>query len=179
MAEFGITATTNAGYDLLGKSNVLMQKVTLSEAGTVSSLSVYARSGGSSSQTFRLALYNDDGANLLGTLVACSVEHTITTGETTYAWHECTITGGASCSAGDYWIMVWPGDTSEGIRFNATNMSSGSGAWKDGVTYSATGNPPSPLTGDASWASTHSLKGTYTASGVPKHSDLYYARRAS
>ena len=169
MATFGSQSTDNV-YDLpMSSGNWLAVKYTLSEAADVSSASFRAKYV-SAAQAFRVAIFEDAGGSIMGNLVFITAEFVVTSAMTAYAWRTANRYGGgvSTLSPADYWIMLWPGSTGEGANVPLVAWSGVPAAWKDGETYSATGNPTTPMTGEATTTYGPALYATYTvpAAGI-------------
>lgn len=163
---FGITDETAVGTGQFAANNTYGQKVTLTENAIVSSISVLAKGReAGAGQTFRMAIYSDaGGTSYMGDLLFVTEEHTVLNSETTYQWHTLNKYGGGVTilPPDNYWIFIWPTTTSNDVYFNLTKTSGGTTCWKDGVAYSATENPPSPMTGEDSDVIEFSWKVNYT-----------------
>lgn len=156
------------GYSTIGGSNIAVAssfiqgcKHTLTEAGTVSKLSVYLQGGGTASQVHRGLLYADSAGSPAG-LLASSAEVNVAAGATA-GFVDFTLTNPPSLSAGNYWLCLWSG-----------TASSGSKVYYDTVTnaldfvaaaYSTAGAPPDPFGTPTAASRQMSIFATYTPSG--------------
>lgn len=103
MATFGNTSTTNNTYwaDLDYKA---ASKYTLSEAGTVSKLTAYARKvTGTGVARFFIQAADGSGGGP-GTLLGVTVEASVSSG--TLSWIDAAFSTGVELTAADYWLGV-------------------------------------------------------------------------
>lgn len=124
MATFGRTSVTSPDNMPWIGAAPMASKATVAEAGTITSISLYAKSGAPT--TAYLGIYSNN-AGSPGTLLASSAS---TVSITTEAWYTADVS--YEFTAGTYWL-AWFNDAGQIQAFNWT--SAGSGAWSVGATW--------------------------------------------
>jgi hypothetical protein len=159
VATFGNTSTTNDTYwyDLDYK---VASKYTLSEAGLVSKLSVYAKKV-TGTGVARLFIQDDDGSGGgPGTLLATTPE--ISVSSSTLSWIDGTFASEVELAAGSYWLGIHFGGGLQVVGQESTTPGKyGTDTYSDGTSATWSGMD----TYNVSWC----IYATYstTPSGIP------------
>jgi hypothetical protein len=143
---------TTQGSTSGGYSGITAVKITLTQGGTLNSISIFLATAG---VNIILGLYND-ASGLPGSLLAASAVTTSVVGTNTLP-----ITSGPTLAAGTYWLVI-QNQTSVNGYYN----SSGAGAYNNSVSW--TGSLPAtwPTSGGGSGVFDFSLYATFTGSST-------------
>lgn len=143
MAEFGYSGTLNDPAGNIGQNFKQVSAFTLSEDGTVSSLSMYVdgAGGGSGTQVLRMVIYSDS-AGSPNARMAVSDEVSITDGQG-IGWVLFDLPADVPLTAGTYWLGFIAGANTNSARFSSAVL--GNARKYRAETYSAT--PADPFGG--------------------------------
>lgn len=150
---FGYTSVGASNNIIAGSSDTLFCKATLSESGTLDSISAYTKGYNTSAGSY--GIYKDSDKTKVGNTSETSYSGTL-------GWQTRDMSDEA-VSAGDYWIGMYGSGTGPPMgRYTDIKYDSSSGASK---LYDTNGTWPSSVT-ISSWdVRLHSIYATYTVSG--------------
>ncbi len=145
----------------------VVDPATLTVAGSVTKLSVYAIPGiaSPSPQALKAVIYADSGGSP-GALVATGAEVTYRGSTNGSGWFELPLSAPVALSPGKYWLGFITGATSEGMGYVYDSVA-GSRAYNANAFASGPTNPFGPVTEDSEQASIYA---TYTTGPPPKTS---------
>lgn len=162
--NFGNTSVGTSSF-APGTNTKFAVKTSLSEAGSVSSISWYTR-GGTTAQKVRMALYAANGSSP-GAFKGVTPEKTILAGQAA-GWVVFNFSSPISVTAGTYFLTFWTGPATSPAYFYYVPGASGDLQFR-GETYSSTANPSDPF-GAATISPGNekvSIYATYTPSAPP------------
>lgn len=117
VSVFGKTDLDGLSSTTVTSNQVRSTVFTLTEAGTVTSLSAYMSGGASNTQVHKFAIWDDDGAGgIPGTLLGLTAEQTIAIDQAE-GWVTADLVTPVALAAGDYWLGHHSGST-----FSACNV---------------------------------------------------------
>lgn len=153
-ATFGLTSP-GTSIQASGNPNLLMgSKFSLSESGTVSSMSAYI--DGTPSGNAKLAIYSHDSLNNVPNAL---LVQTSSVGVSGIGWLTAPVSP-TSLTAGTYWLVVIHDGSSNRLRFNSA--AAGSSVIKSMSFASALPSPWGGTTGTTQVGATYSIYATYS-----------------
>ena len=154
--EQGGGCSGSYGYDDPNSSDadnitqdVLLTKITIDCAGSVSSVNVYGRNFTSDTDNVKALIYDDDGGGGEPGTLLCTTEDYYDATWSSSSWRSISISGTCDLSAGDYWVGATNDNNGYLIR---TTTSTGRQRRKQINTTYAT--PPDPFVGGYSYDNT-------------------------
>jgi hypothetical protein len=119
-------------------------KVTTTVGGACTSASAYIGNSAASPSPWRAALYSESGGTPFNPL-AVSAEQTLAA-SAPLGWVSAEFTTPVALSAStNYWVALW--FTASGVSITTVTTGTGVCGWNRSFTYSATGQPETPLSG--------------------------------
>ena len=145
MATFGNTSIGSTPVSIHSSTNnKTVSKFTLSEAGTVTKLSIYLDGNGTGSgpQVIKGVIYDDDGASAVpGTLMGTSEEVSIADAAAA-AWVDFTFASPVALTSGNWYLGLIAGSNIRGAQMYQESTSPTDNIWKVSDTYTDGASDP-------------------------------------